>query len=125
MPLQMGAYAVFPPALSARASWGQYLRWRPFPALDTGRPSCDQTLHKIKEQKGMAVICSASSRLYPSLSLTTLAGCAWDCRELPLREPHFCGSVSDDCQVALGVSPLTYRASFTHDGLVRVLSCHF
>ena len=39
-------------ALSARASWGQYLRWRPFPALDTGRPSCDQTLHKVKEQKG-------------------------------------------------------------------------
>lgn len=54
VPLQMGAYAVFPPALSARASWGQYLRWRPFPALDTGRPSSDQTLHKIKERKVVA-----------------------------------------------------------------------
>lgn len=51
MPLQMGAYATFPPALSARASWGQYLRWHPFPALDTGRLSCDQTLRKVKEQK--------------------------------------------------------------------------
>ena len=39
-------------ALSARASWGQYLRWHLTPALDTGRFSCDQTLHKVKEQKG-------------------------------------------------------------------------
>lgn len=41
-------------ALSARASWGQYLRWHLTPALDTGRFSCDQTLHKIKEQKVVA-----------------------------------------------------------------------
>jgi hypothetical protein len=48
VPLQMGAYAVFPPALSARASWGQYLRKHPTPALDTGRFSCDQTLRKVE-----------------------------------------------------------------------------